>query len=133
MIDTNIILIAWPKRFAYRRICDTLDKGEITMAFNSEILYEYEEQIGIRTTSEFTTNFISYLLRKNNTEFFTSFFSWNYIHNEPDDNKFVDCAIAANADYLVTNDAHFNVLKKIGFPKVEVISAKEFIALLQNT
>ncbi|GEM_PF-3252372 len=38
-----------------------------------------------------------------------------------------DCAIAANAQVLVTNDKHFKVLKDIEFPSVKVISADEFL------
>ena len=43
-----------------------------------------------------------------------------------DDNKFVDCAVAADAEYIVTNDTHFNDLKEIDWPKVSVITIKEF-------
>ncbi len=43
-----------------------------------------------------------------------------------DDNKFVDCAIAANAHFIVTEDKHFKILSEIPFPKVNVISAKDF-------
>jgi predicted nucleic acid-binding protein len=35
---------------------------------------------------------------------------------DQDDEKFADCAIVSNADYLVTNDRHFEVLKTIQFP-----------------
>jgi DUF1016 N-terminal domain len=35
-----------------------------------------------------------------------------------DDNKFVDIAIASNADYIITNDKHFKILSKISFTKV---------------
>ena len=52
------------------------------------------------------------------------------ITSDVDDNKFVDAAVAGNADYLVTEDKDFNELKKINFPKVEVISLNEFEALL---
>lgn len=45
---------------------------------------------------------------------------------DPDDNKFVDCAIACNAKYLVSNDKHFRILKDIPFPKVELLTAQEF-------
>ena len=38
-----------------------------------------------------------------------------------------DCAIAANAEYIVTNDKHFDVLKNIPWPKLAVITIKEFI------
>ncbi len=45
-------------------------------------------------------------------------------------NKFVDCAIAGNADYIVTHDKHFNVLKDIGFPEVKILRTDQFLALL---
>jgi len=50
----------------------------------------------------------------------------------PDDNKFTDAYIAANADYLVTNDAHFNEVKNISFPPVNVISADEFLEIVKK-
>ena len=58
------------------------------------------------------------------------YYKFNLITKDPDDNKFVDCAIIANAHYLVTNDKHFNVLKKIDFPKVDCISLASFKKLL---
>ena len=42
-------------------------------------------------------------------------FKWGIIVTDPDDDKFVDCAVAANADYIVTNDKHFNILNKLTF------------------
>ena len=48
------------------------------------------------------------------------------------DNKFLDAAIAANADYLVTDDAHFNAVKKIDFPKVNIISSDKFLDILSK-
>lgn len=63
-------------------------------------------------------------------EFVNKYYQWNLIHQDPDDNKFVDCAIACNADYLVTEDRHFNVLKEVQFPKVAVIGIAEFQLLL---
>jgi predicted nucleic acid-binding protein len=52
------------------------------------------------------------------------------IEADADDNKFVDCAVAADAEYIVSNDAHFNVLKQIDWPKLTVISIKEFVLQL---
>jgi len=52
------------------------------------------------------------------------------ITQDPDDNKFVDCAIAGNATYIVSNDSHFDVLKQIDFPKLVVKNIQEFSALL---
>lgn len=57
-------------------------------------------------------------------------FRFNLIQQDPDDNKFVDCAIASNAKYIVTEDHHFDILKHISFPRVEVITLKDFIDTL---
>jgi predicted nucleic acid-binding protein len=45
----------------------------------------------------------------------------------------VDCAIAANAGYIITNDAHFNMLKNITFPKVNMLTLQAFISLLSKS
>ncbi len=58
------------------------------------------------------------------------YFFWQLIETDPHDNKFVDCAIAANADYIVSEDRHFRALKNIEFPKVEVLTIEEFKAVL---
>jgi len=60
------------------------------------------------------------------------YFKWKLIVADEDDNKFSDCAIAANVDYLVTNDHHFDVFKKIEFPKLSVVSSDKFIEILKQ-
>ncbi len=45
---------------------------------------------------------------------------------DPDDDKFVDCAFASGVDYIVTNDSDFNILKKIEFSKIKVVTIQEF-------
>ncbi len=56
--------------------------------------------------------------------------NWNAISADPDDNKFFDIAVAADVDYLVTNDRHFDIVKTITFPKVNIISAEDFLSIL---
>ena len=58
------------------------------------------------------------------------YYNWNIITIDPDDNKFFDAAVAGNADYLVTNDKHFNEALKIEFPKVNIINAEMFMELI---
>lgn len=43
-------------------------------------------------------------------EFITPFYHFNLIASDPDDNKFVDCAVAARAHCIVTNDHHFDAV-----------------------
>lgn len=59
-------------------------------------------------------------------------YSFGLIHADEDDNKFVDCAIASNAIFIVTEDRHYNELANIPFPKVEVIGIDDFIKYLRH-
>ena len=52
------------------------------------------------------------------------------IQADADDNKFIDCAIAAQARFVVTNDTHFDVLQQIPFPHVDIIHIDDFLRLL---
>ncbi len=54
------------------------------------------------------------------------FFRFNLIEKDSTDNKFVDCAISADADCIISNDKHFQILKTITFPKVNVLTLNEF-------
>ncbi len=46
--------------------------------------------------------------------------------------EFVDCAIKADAKFIVSNDKHFDVLKTIPFPRVEVIDIDKFLEELKR-
>jgi len=59
------------------------------------------------------------------------YFKWNLITADHDDNKFVDCALNAGADFIVTNDRHFNVLKSLPFPPIKVIDIETFKSVLK--
>ncbi len=102
------------------------------MAITSEILLEYEEQLKLRYKNYSVDEELEGLVNSRNVFLYSPDFNWNLIAADPEDNKFVDCAVAANADFIVTNDAHFNILKTISFPKVNTISLQEFISLLQT-
>jgi predicted nucleic acid-binding protein len=66
-----------------------------------------------------------------NVHFAHVYFRWNLI-SDPDDNKFADCYIAAGANYLLSHDAHFSVLKQITFPKVNVMKLDEFQSTIKD-
>ena len=132
VLDTNVLLMSLPVASPYRSIFDRIGKEEITLAINNEILWEYEEILSVKTKPEIAFNVINYLLRLNSVELYSSYYKFNLITADVDDNKFVDCAITSQSDYLVTNDKHFDVLKEIPFPKVNVISASNFLNIISN-
>ncbi|MBP9075274.1 MAG: putative toxin-antitoxin system toxin component, PIN family, partial [Haliscomenobacter sp.] len=109
VIDTNVFLMAIPKISKYRPIFDSLLSGKYELAVSELIIQEYIEIFGRKTTSQIAQNFAELLFQLDNVELVEVYFRWNLIHKDPDDNKFVDCAISANALFIVSNDHHFNL------------------------
>lgn len=132
VLDTNIILASVSPFSPYRIVFDKFEASEYTLCLTSEILLEYEEKLGEifnGTVAELT---VAGMMLKSNVLKVGVFFEWRLIYPDLDDNKFVDCAVAANADYIVTNDKDFNQLKTLPFPKIKVLSMAEFVELLEG-
>ena len=107
--------------------------GRISLCVNSDILNEYEEILAEKTNAEIARNVVRAIMRLHTTIFQQVYFHFGLIEADPDDNKFVDCAVAVDAEYIVTNDAHFNILKQIEWPRLTVIDIKEFTRQLNKT
>jgi predicted nucleic acid-binding protein len=99
---------------------------------STDVLEEYEEIISRLASAEVARNVIDAILKRKNVLRIDPYYRWNLITTDPDDNKFVDCAIAANATYIVSDDSHFNVLRDIPFPQLMVLKLKEFLTLLNQ-
>ncbi len=102
------------------------------LCVTTEILEEYAEIITQKMSVEVATNVIHLLLESKYVDFVNPSFRLQMISDDPDDNKFVDCAFAANATYIVSDDRHYDVLKSIDFPKILVLKLKEFLGLIQS-
>lgn len=132
VIDTNILLVSISPKSQFYPIFKSFQNEEYELCVTTEILNEYEEILNRHVGNELAALIMQIIENAPNTKFITRYFKWNLINQDPDDNKFVDCAIAANAKFLVSHDKHFNVLKDIEFPAVETIKAREFINLLRR-
>ncbi|MEI6139537.1 MAG: putative toxin-antitoxin system toxin component, PIN family [Mariniphaga sp.] len=129
VLDTNCLLVIIPKLSIYRKVYDLIREGKITLAVTTEILAEYEEQLSNFYSETVAQNVIRQIIELQSTELKTVFYTWNLITKDPDDNKFVDCAIVASAELIVTNDKHFKVLDKISFPNVKHLKLEKFCKL----
>lgn len=128
VLDTNCLLQSLPTNSPYHKVWTSVLNGEIQLCVNTEILNEYEEIMSSKTTKEIAHNVVEAIARLSTTFFQDAYYHFGLITEDIDDNKFVDCAIAANAELIVTNDRHFNVLKTIDWPKLTILNLKEFVA-----
>jgi putative PIN family toxin of toxin-antitoxin system len=130
VIDTNVLLVAFGRQSRYRWIADLLANERFTLLVSTEIMLEYEEVFLRRQPAFQALAALIFLKEAPMTQLVEVWFRWDLIHADPDDNKFVDCAIAGGADAIVTEDAHFSVLKNLPFPQMNVLSVQEFAAYL---
>ncbi len=100
--------------------------GRYTLCVSNEVLEEYEEIISTHMSPLAGKILIESILRANNVLRVDAQYRFQLITADPDDNKFVDCAIVGNAEFIISDDAHFNVLATIPFPQVEVKKLSQF-------
>lgn len=129
-LDTNVFLQIFGRRQPYHQILRALLDGRITLAVSNEILLEYEEVTRKLSGAQRWRDVMAFLELLNqlhgNVRQTEPQFRFAVITADPDDNKFCDCAIAVEADFVVTDDAHFVVLKTAGY-KPGPVSPDEFI------
>lgn len=132
VLDTNILLVSISSRSLYHLIFKSFVERKYELCITTDILNEYAEIISKYSGEKLANLALEVIDNAENTVFITRYFAFNLIFADPDDNKFVDCAIASNADFIVTNDKHFDVLKELPYPHLNVIAINEFIDILES-
>ncbi len=130
VIDSNVLLVG--KRSRFRPIWEAFLNGKYQLILSEDIIHEYEEILHTHSAPGAAELVMEILSESPDVLYKRIYYAWNLIKADPDDNKFFDAAVAGNADYLITNDAHFNEVKDANFPRVSIIGADDFLQVLQN-
>src|ERR1700750_1860873 len=128
VLDTNIFLVSLAPNFKYHWIYQSLIQNKYDLVVSNEILTEYQEQITLRYGIESTNASLDFLLLLPNVILTNPSFLWQLVENDKDDNKFVDCYIASQCDYIISNDRHIHQIKGNVFPQIAVLRYDEFEA-----
>lgn len=128
VLDTNCLLQMISRHSPYFRGWQAFHDGKYILCVSNEIVSEYIEIISRVANQLVAENVVEMILRSPFCKRIEPQYRFGLITKDYDDNKFVDCAIIANADYIVSEDSHFQELKDISFPTVKVIKIKDFIA-----
>ena len=131
VLDTNVLLAAISTRSKYHAIYRAIIEGTVQLAMSNSIAEEYEEIIGRFYGPFVAENVVNSLLKSPFVHLADPRFQWLLVKDDPDDDKFADCAIAANVNHLVTNDRHFNVVKTNPHPPLNVVNADDFLKILK--
>jgi len=110
----------------YRHLWKAFIEGKYVLCISNEILLEYEEMLKQKASHAAADLFLKVINHSTNVMRKDPYYRLNLIKADKDDNKFVDCAFACQAEYIVSDDSHFDILKSIEFPQILVKHLDEF-------
>jgi hypothetical protein len=105
--------------------------GEVTLCLTGKILDEYLkvlQRMGLDGTKEF--NELLGLFKSSHNAVFTSKTPSLSVADDKDDDKFIEAAVAHNAEIIVSGDKHLLSLKE--YMKIRILSPREFIGLFRK-
>ena len=129
ILDTNVIIDATQDNFSYTwKIVNLVLKGKVEAFGVDKIIKEYRLIIKKNIKNEkdkiSLENFIARVRVVNTHK------KINLIEDDPEDNKFLECADEARVDYIISSDQHLLNLEK--FQNTEILSPKDFWLRYKN-
>lgn len=124
VFDTNVLLSAtlWDKSEAQKLLFELIN-GNVTIYSSVEILSEYKKVL--KRDFDYTDEEIAFILETilATLTLVEAVERVQVVKDDPEDNKIIECALAAHADYIISYDPHLLNLKeyndiKIVLPKV---------------
>ena len=129
-IDTNVLVGMFGRRAPWPALRQALLDRRILWALSNEIVLEYEEIFTREMSAAKAMTLLEFIELVDETRGVIRYLSPAYrflaIPADADDDKFGDCAIAAHADYVITEDRHFRSLAGAGY-KPQPITPEAFI------
>lgn len=129
--DTNVILSSFistgPPRLIVNRIRDRLD----LLCVSPPILDEYLvvlQRAGL--SADLLASLFSLFQDPDRILLAFPFRHLNVIPDDPSDNMFIECAVEAGADYLISGDQHLKRLKS--FQDIQIVSPREYLSRLRE-
>ncbi len=131
VIDTNVLIATINRRNSEFFIYEAFDAKKFDWIVSTDTLNEYAE----KPTEFYSANTADFVLdilcSATNVIFHEPYYRWKLIEVDPDDNKFSDLALFANAYCVVTYDTHFDMFKTLPFPSLQIMNPMEFKLFLE--
>ena len=130
VIDTNVFVSSFFGGNP-RKVIDYWFLGSLTLCLSNPILEEYFDVLG-RFDFDDTTlllKLMSSIERNANILFVENPNEDQWMNDDPKDNKFIACAVALKADYIVSGDSHLTNAKQTG---IKILTPSEILPLLSG-
>lgn len=130
VLDTNVFISSFFGGNP-RKIIRLWASGDITLCLSNSIVREYIEvlrRMGLENQPELDE--ILYLFRSGTYLLFgTKTPVLHVVKDDPDDNKFIECAVALHAEYIISGDRHLIEIED--YLGIRIVSPKKFLDSLK--
>ena len=126
VLDTNCLIQILGAKSKYHFLFGKFLANEYTLCVSTEILFEYEEILRRKASPKAAELFLKVIARSRNVLRKDPYFHLDLVTQDADDNKFVDCAFVCQADFIVTDDGHFQNVSESPFPQFQIIGLDAF-------
>ncbi len=126
VIDTNVLVSSlWGGK--PRRVIDLWDQGDILVVASEQVLNEYLSVLARFDLTEEDIDDITILFSNpSKTSIVQPKARIHVIKKDPADNKFLECAVEGEADFIVSGDKH--LLELARYKSVRLVSPSEFLS-----
>ncbi len=126
VIDTNVFISSFFGGIS-REVINFWKSGKITLCLSQEIIEEYIDvlnRLGLKDKKEIQK--LTRLFAESYNSIFTiATPSLKIVEDDPDDNKFIECAVALDSKIIISGDKHLKNIKK--YIDIHIMSPKEFV------
>jgi len=126
VIDTNVFISSFFGGNP-RKIIDLWKKEKMTLCLSKDVLDEYMEvlqRVGLRDENEIE-ELLSLFAKGFNILFTTKTPKIRAVKDDPDDDKFIECAVALKAEVIITGDKAF---KRMGeYMGMKILTPQQFL------
>ena len=126
VLDTNCLLQILGARSKYHFLFGKFLANDYVLCVSTEILFEYEEILRRKASPVAADLFMKVIARSRNVLRKDPYFHLDLVKQDADDNKFVDCAFVCQAEFIVTDDGHFQDVAESPFPQFRILGLDEF-------
>jgi len=131
VLDTNVLISAILFGGKPRQILEKAIRGEIRLCLSEPILEELKGVLQ-REKFDYSPETIQVIVTELTgvSDFVNPSKSISVVLEDPEDNRILECAVEAGANYIVTGDFHLQKLSR--YRNIEVVNAVTFLEKLSS-
>jgi len=126
VIDTNVFVSSFFGGNP-RKIIDCWKTGDITLCLSRPVVEEYVEalkRLGLQDEKDLEA-LLRLFAQGSNSLYAAKTPSLHIVRDDPDDNKFIECAVALHCGVIISGDKHLLSVKD--YMGIRILTPKEFL------